>query len=59
MDSPAAKPAPAQVQYVPAAKVAKTAYEKNLTLKEAAVQLGLISAEEFDKQVRPEKMISG
>ena len=40
-----------------AAKVAKTAFEKNQTLKEAAVSLGLISAEEFDKHVRPEKMI--
>ena len=47
------------IGYDNAAKVAKTAYEKNLTLKEAAVHLGLISAEEFDKQVRPEKMISG
>jgi len=47
------------IGYDNAAKVAKTAFEKNQTLKEAAVSLGLISAEEFDKHVRPEKMISG
>jgi fumarate hydratase, class II len=47
------------IGYDNAAKVAKTAFEKNQTLKEAAVTLGLISAEEFDKHVRPEKMISG
>ena len=47
------------IGYDNAAKVAKTAFEKNQTLKEAAVSLGLISAEEFDKHVRPENMISG
>ena len=47
------------IGYDAAAKVAKTAFEKNLTLKEAALQLGLITAEKFDEVVRPEKMISG
>jgi fumarate hydratase class II len=47
------------IGYDNAAKVAKTAFEKNLTLKEAAVQLGLITPEKFDEHVRPEKMISG
>ncbi|HEY2516871.1 MAG TPA: class II fumarate hydratase [Polyangiaceae bacterium] len=47
------------IGYDNAAKVAKTAFEKNLTLKEAALQLGLITAEKFDEVVRPEKMISG
>ena len=47
------------IGYDNAAKVAKTAYEKNITLKEAAVTtLKLISAEDFDKHVRPEKMVS-
>ena len=46
------------IGYDAAAKVAKTAFEKNLTLKEAALQLGLITAEKFDEVVRPEKMIS-
>jgi fumarate hydratase class II len=47
------------IGYDNAAKVAKTAFEKNQTLKEAAVQLGLITAEKFDEYVKPEKMISG
>jgi fumarate hydratase class II len=47
------------IGYDAAAKVAKTAFEQHLTLKEAAVKLGLITAEEFDQHVRPEKMISG
>src|SRR5580704_12831587 len=47
------------IGYDAATKVAKTAFEKNLTLKEAALQLGLITAEKFDEVVRPEKMISG
>ena len=47
------------IGYDAAAKVAKTAFEKNLTWKEAALQLGLITAEKFDDVVRPEKMISG
>ena len=47
------------IGYDAAAKVAKTAFEKNLTLKEAAIQLGVITAEKFDEFVRPEKMISG
>ncbi len=47
------------IGYDNAAKVAKTAFEKNLTLKDAAVQLGLITAEKFDEHVKPEKMISG
>jgi fumarate hydratase class II len=47
------------IGYDAAAKVAKTAFEKNLTLKEAALQLKLITAEKFDEVVRPEKMISG
>ncbi len=46
-----------KIGYDNAAKIAKYAYEKNLTLKEAAVELGLLTAEEFDEAVRPEKMI--
>ncbi|AKU95373.1 Fumarate hydratase class II [Labilithrix luteola] len=45
------------IGYDAAAKVAKTAHAKNITLKEAAVSLGLVTPEEFDKHVRPEKMI--
>ncbi|KZN97372.1 class II fumarate hydratase [Aeribacillus pallidus] len=45
------------IGYENAAKIAKLAYEKRLTLKEAAVQLNLLSAEEFDRIVQPEKMV--
>ncbi len=42
--------------YDNAAKVAKKAYQENTTLKESAVALGLLTADEFDEKVRPEKM---
>lgn len=45
------------IGYDNAAKIAKTAYADNSTLKEAAVKLGLLTAEEFDKYVDPGKMI--
>lgn len=46
-----------KIGYEKAAKIAKTAYENGTTLKEEAVNLGFLSAEEFDQWVRPEKMI--
>jgi fumarate hydratase class II len=45
------------IGYDNAAKVAKKAFEENSTLKEAAVALGLLTAEEFDKKVQPKNMI--
>ncbi len=45
------------VGYDNAAKIAKYAYENNTTLKDAAQKLELLSAEDFDKFVRPEDMI--
>lgn len=47
----------AHIGYDNAAKIAKYAYEKNTTLKEAGFELNLISLEDFDKFVRLEKMI--
>ena len=44
------------IGYDNAAKVAKKAYQENTTLKEAAVALKLLTAEEFDDKVRPEEM---
>ena len=44
------------IGYDNAAKVAKKAYQENTTLKESAVTLGLLTGEEFDEKVRPEKM---
>jgi fumarate hydratase, class II len=43
--------------YDNAAKIAKKAHQEGKTLKEAAVELGLLTAEQFDQWVRPEKMI--
>jgi len=45
------------IGYDNAAKVAKKAFAENKTLKEAAVELGLLTPEQFDEYVRPEKMI--
>lgn len=45
------------IGYDKAAKVAKKAYEENTTLKEAIVALGYMSAQDFDRLVRPEDML--
>ena len=45
------------IGYDNAAQVAKLAYEQNLSLKEAAVRLGLLSGEDFDRYVRPDQMV--
>ena len=45
------------IGYDKAAKIAKTAYHDNSSLKEACLALGYLSAEEFDKAVDPKKMI--
>jgi fumarate hydratase, class II len=45
-----------KIGYDNAAKVAKTAHERGTTLKEEAVRLGLVSADEFERLVKPEKM---
>jgi fumarate hydratase class II len=46
------------IGYENAAKIAKTAHKNNATLKETAIELGLLSAEEFDKYVIPKDMIA-
>ena len=45
-----------KIGYDNAAEIAKRAYHDNLTLKEACVRAGLLTAEEYDRVVRPEKM---
>jgi fumarate hydratase class II len=45
-----------RIGYDKAARIAKKAHAEGTTLKEAAVSLGFLSAEEFDKVVVPEKM---
>ncbi len=45
------------IGYENAAKIAKTALKENKSLREAAIQLGLLTNEQFDQWVRPEDMI--
>ncbi len=45
-----------KIGYEKAAKIAKTAHENGTTLKEEAINLGYLTAEEFDVWVRPEDM---
>lgn len=46
------------IGYENAANIAKTAHANGTTLKDEAVALGLMSAEDFDKNVKPEEMIA-
>ncbi len=45
------------IGYDNAAKIAKNAHEKGLTLKESGLQLGLVDEATFDQYVRPETML--
>jgi len=45
------------IGYDNAAKIAKTAHKTGKTLKETAVELGLVTPQQFDEWVRPEKMV--
>ena len=45
------------IGYDKAAKIAKNAHEKGITLRSSALELGYLSNEEFDSWVRPEEMI--
>lgn len=45
------------IGYDKASKIAKSAHEKGQTLKEAAVESGHLTAEEFDRWIVPEDMI--
>lgn len=45
------------IGYDKAAKAAQKAHKENILLKEAVVRLGFLTAEDFDRIVRPEKMI--
>ena len=47
------------IGYDNAAKIAKKAHKEGTTLRQAALKLGLLTDEQFDKWVRPEKMIGG
>jgi len=45
------------IGYDNAAKVAKKAYQENISLKEACVALGFLTAEKFDEVFKPEQMV--
>ncbi len=45
------------IGYEKAAKIAKNAHQKGITLKESAIQLKLVSEEDFDQWVDPSKMV--
>jgi fumarate hydratase, class II len=47
------------IGYEKAAAIAKKAHKENKTLKEAAVESGYLTAEQFDSWVRPEEMTGG
>ncbi len=46
-----------KIGYYKAAEIAQTAHKNGSTLKETAVQLGYLTADEFDAWVRPENMV--
>ena len=43
---------------IKAAKIAKHAHENNLSLRQSALDLKLVTAEQFDELVRPQDMIA-
>lgn len=45
------------IGYDKAATIAKTAHKEGKTLKETAIKLGYLTAEQFDEWVRPENML--
>ncbi len=47
-----------EIGYDNATKIAKTAHKNGTTLREEAVNLGFVTGEEYDRIVRPEKMVS-
>src|SRR5207245_3314911 len=44
------------IGYDNAAKIAKNAHAKGITLRESAIELGLLTGEKFDELVKPEEM---
>ncbi len=44
------------IGYDKAAKIAKNAHHKNISLRESAIELGFLTGEEFDEYVKPEEM---
>jgi fumarate hydratase class II len=45
------------IGYENSAKIAKKAHKENKTLREAAIELGFVTNEQFDQWVDPKKMV--
>ena len=45
------------IGYEKAAKIAKKAHKENKTLREAAIELGFLTSEQFDQWVVPKNMV--
>ncbi|MFM7054237.1 MAG: class II fumarate hydratase, partial [Bacteroidota bacterium] len=45
-----------KIGYYKAAEIAQTAHKQGKTLKQTAIDLGYVTAEQFDEWVRPEEM---
>ena len=45
------------IGYDKAAQIAKKAHKEGTTLKQAALALGYVTADQFDQWVRPEEMV--
>lgn len=48
-----------KIGYYKAAEIANTAHKNGTTLKEEAINLGYVSAEDYDAWVKPENMVGG
>jgi fumarate hydratase class II len=46
-----------KIGYYKAAEIAQKAHKENKTLKETAIELGYVTAEQFDEWVKPEEMV--
>jgi fumarate hydratase class II len=44
------------IGYDNAAKIAKNAHKKGISLRESAIELGLLTGEQFDEYIKPEEM---
>ena len=48
-----------KIGYYKAAEIAQTAHKEGKTLKQTAIDLGYVTAEQFDEWVKPEEMVGG
>jgi fumarate hydratase class II len=46
-----------KIGYDNAARIAKNAHKKGITLRESAIELKLLTGKQFDEEVRPENMV--